>query len=65
MAQPGVVNVGAVSRLPFSGKNLGTWVFVEGRDTPGSPGVEVEYRVATRELLRHDGHPPALRAPLR
>ena len=47
MAQPGVINVGAVSRLPFSGKNLGTWVYVEGHDQPGAPGVEVEYRVAT------------------
>ena len=35
MAQPGVVSVAAVSRLPFSGKNLGTWVYVEGRDMPG------------------------------
>ena len=47
MAQPGVASVAAVSRLPFSGKNLGTWVYVEGRDTPGTPGVEVEYRVAS------------------
>jgi predicted permease len=47
LAQPGVASVAAVSRLPFTGKNLGTWVYVEGRDMPGSPGVEVEYRVAT------------------
>ena len=47
MSHPGVANVAAVSRLPFQGKNLGTWVYVEGRDTPGTPGVEVEYRVAT------------------
>src|SRR5262249_33727897 len=47
LAQPGVVNVAAVSRLPFQGKNLGTWVYTEGNDTAGSPGIEVEYRVAT------------------
>jgi predicted permease len=47
MAAPGVENVGAVSRLPFQGRNLGTWVYVEGRDRHDTPGVEVEYRVAT------------------
>jgi predicted permease len=47
LAQPGVANVACVSRLPFQGKNLGTWAYIEGRDTPGAPGVEVEYRVAT------------------
>jgi predicted permease len=47
LATPGVVDVGAVSRLPFRGKNLGSWVYTEGHDTPGTPGVEVEYRVAT------------------
>lgn len=47
LAQPGVADVAAVSRLPFSGKNLGVWVYVEGRDVPGTPGVEVEYRVTT------------------
>src|SRR5215831_6691793 len=51
LAKPGVVNVAAVSRLPFQGKNLGTWAYVEGRDTPGTPGVEVEYRVATHSYF--------------
>ena len=55
MAQPGVVNVGAVSRLPFSGKNLGTWIYPEGRDAPGMPGVEVEYRVATASYFETMG----------
>lgn len=55
LAQPGVTAVATVSRLPFSGKNLGTWVYVEGRDTPGMPGVEVEYRVATASYFETMG----------
>ncbi len=47
LSQPGVTGVGAVSRMPFSGKSLGTWVYPEGTEANTSPGVEVEYRVAT------------------
>jgi predicted permease len=46
-ALPGVAGVGAVSRLPFMGKNLGSIVFVEGHSVPGEPPADVEYRVAT------------------
>jgi putative ABC transport system permease protein len=56
---PGVASVGAVSRLPFSGKNLGTLVFVEGHSVPGQPLADVEYRVAT------PGYFPTMRIPLR
>src|SRR5205085_1372784 len=38
ISHPGVANVAAVSRLPFQGRTLGTWVYVEGRDAPGMPG---------------------------
>src|ERR1035437_6552578 len=48
MAVPGVVNTGAVSRLPMTGKNLGSLAFIEGKSVPGQPGFDVEYRVATR-----------------
>jgi len=54
-AEPGVVSVAAVSRLPFSGRNLGTWVWLEGRDLPGTPGVEVEYRVSTSSYFETMG----------
>ena len=48
-----------MSRLPFSGKNLGTVVFVEGHSVPGQPLADVEYRVAT------PGYFPTMRIPLR
>ena len=54
---PGVVGAAAVSRLPFSGTNLGTWVFVEGHYTPGEPGREVEYRVCTPNYFAVMGIP--------
>jgi predicted permease len=44
---PGVINVGAVSRLPLMGSNLGSAVTVEGKTRPGEQGPDVEYRVAT------------------
>src|SRR5580700_641854 len=47
LAVPGVVDVAAVSRLPLMGMNLSTWIFVEGKSTPGEPGADVEYRAAT------------------
>ncbi|HEY1494982.1 MAG TPA: ABC transporter permease [Candidatus Solibacter sp.] len=58
-ALPGVKSTGAVSRMPFSGKNLGTVVFVEGHSLPGQPLADVEYRVAT------PGYFPTMRIPLR
>uniref|UniRef100_Q027Q2 Permease n=1 Tax=Solibacter usitatus (strain Ellin6076) TaxID=234267 RepID=Q027Q2_SOLUE len=58
-ALPGVMSTGAVSRLPFTGKNLGTLVFVEGHSAPGQPLADVEYRVATPNYF------PTMRIPLR
>jgi putative ABC transport system permease protein len=58
-ALPGVTSTGAVSRMPFSGKNLGTVVFVEGHSVPGQPMADVEYRVAT------PGYFATMRIPLR
>jgi putative ABC transport system permease protein len=46
-ATPGVVGAAAVSRLPFAGRHLGSWVYIEGRSVPGEPGIEAEYRVCT------------------
>ena len=54
---PGVTGAAAVSRLPFAGRNLGTWVFVEGRSVPGEPGSEAEYRVCTPEYFAVMGIP--------
>ncbi len=47
LATPGVTGVAAVSRLPLMGSNLGSWLYREGHITPGQPGLDVEYRVAT------------------
>ncbi len=47
LATPGVSSVDAVTRLPFSGGNLGTTVNVEGVTRPGDPPIEVEYRRST------------------
>jgi putative ABC transport system permease protein len=57
MAIPGVVNVGAVSRLPMTGKNLGSLAFIEGKSVPGQPGFDVEYRVATPSYFATMGIP--------
>ena len=57
MAVPGVVNVGAVSRLPMMGKNLGSLAFIEGKSVPGQPGFDVEYRVATPSYFATMGIP--------
>jgi predicted permease len=56
---PGVAAVGAVSRLPLMGRNLGSWVFVEGKSRLGDPQVDIEYRVATASYFN------AMRIPLR
>jgi len=54
---PGVTGTALVSRLPFSGGNLGTWIFVEGRSVPGEPGMEAEYRVCTANYFTVMGIP--------
>jgi putative ABC transport system permease protein len=59
LAVPGVTGVGAVSRLPLMGSNLGSAVTVEGKTTPGEQGPDVEYRVATPEYFQ------TMRIPLR
>ena len=56
-AVPGVRGVAAVSRLPLMGRNLGSWIFVEGKSVPGEPGYEVEYRVATPDYFATMGIP--------
>jgi predicted permease len=57
LAVPGVVDVAAVSRLPLMGMNLSTWVFIEGKYTPGEPGADVEYRAATPSYFSTMGIP--------
>ena len=54
---PGVANVAAVSRLPLLGRSLGSWVFVEGKSTPGAPTADIEYRVATPSYFATMGIP--------
>jgi len=56
-AVPGVEDVAAVSRLPLMGSNLGVWMFLEGKYTPGEPGHDVEYRVATPNYFGTMGIP--------
>ncbi len=57
MAVPGVHSVAAVSRLPMAGRNLGSWLFIEGRTMPGQQGYDVEYRVATPNYFSTMGIP--------
>jgi len=47
LSVPGVTSVGAASRLPLMGSNLGSALTVEGKTPPGEQGHDVEYRVAT------------------
>jgi predicted permease len=56
-ALPGVVSVGAVSRLPLMGSNLGSWLYREGQIAPHQPGFDVEYRVATPSYFATMGIP--------
>jgi predicted permease len=58
-AVPGVKSVAAVSRLPLSGMNLGSWVWIEGRlpTNDGNPGSGAEYRVATPNYFSTMGIP--------
>lgn len=46
-AVPGVVSVGAVSRLPLMGSKIGSTLLVEGRSAAPEERPEVEYRIAT------------------
>ena len=56
MAIHGVRSVGAVSRLPLAGRNLGSWLNVEGRPSDEQP-IDVEYRVATPGYFEAMGIP--------
>ena len=57
LAVPGVDEVAAVSRLPLMGRNLGVWVYIEGKSVPGAPLADVEYRVATPSYFHTMGIP--------
>jgi putative ABC transport system permease protein len=57
LATPGVREVGSVSRLPFMGSNLGSWMWVEGRTTTGGETPGVEYRVASPSYFSTMGIP--------
>jgi predicted permease len=57
MSVPGVAEVAAVSRLPMLGRNLGSWIFIEGKSRPGDPKIDVEYRVATAGYFSAMGIP--------
>ena len=61
MGVAGVRSVAAVSRLPLSGMNLGTWVWIEGRVSSGATSdddhPDVEYRVATPSYFATMGIP--------
>jgi predicted permease len=73
-ALPGVVSVGAVSRLPLMGSNLGTSLYREGQIVSRQSGFNIEYRAATpsyfatmgipllvgRLFDEHDGSSPAV-----
>ena len=59
LAVPGVRAVAAVSRLPMAGRNLGSWMFMEGKPMPGEQGYDVEYRVATPSYFEAMGIPLA------
>ena len=41
----------------MTGKNLGSLAFIEGKSTPGQPGFDVEYRVATPSYFATMGIP--------
>jgi predicted permease len=54
---PGVISVGAVSRLPLMGSNLGSWLYREGQIAAQQPGFDIEYRVATPSYFATMGIP--------
>ena len=53
---PGVVSVAAVSRLPFGGQHLGSWLWKEDTQ-PGGEKPELEYRIATPGWFQTMGIP--------
>ena len=59
LTNPAVEEVGAVSRLPMLGSNIGSWLTIEGRSFSAGEQPEVEYRVATPSYFS------AMRIPLR
>ncbi|HTX37338.1 MAG TPA: ABC transporter permease [Bryobacteraceae bacterium] len=60
LSVPGVLSVGAASRLPLMGSALGTAVTFEGKSRPVDGGApEVEYRVVTPDYFS------TMRIPLR
>lgn len=56
LATPGVTSVGAVSRLPMLGQNLGSQLHIEGQPVDTHP-PEVEYRAATASYFTTMGIP--------
>jgi len=56
LATPGVVSVGAVSRLPMLGQNLASQLIIEGQESTGHP-PEVEFRAATPSYFTTMGIP--------
>lgn len=54
---PGITAVGAVSRLPLLGSNLGSWIWFEGRQLPPGQQPTVEYRVASSGYFAAMGIP--------
>ncbi len=56
-AVPGVVDAGAVSRLPLQGKNIGSWLWIEGRSAEPGQQPDVEYRVASPSYFSTLGIP--------
>jgi putative ABC transport system permease protein len=56
-ALPGVISVGAVSRLPLMGSNLGTSLYREGQIVSGQSGFNIEYRAATPSYFATMGIP--------
>lgn len=54
---PGVRSVGAVSRLPLLGSNLGSWLWIEGKTFPHGQEPSVEYRVASGSYFSTMGIP--------
>jgi predicted permease len=56
-AVPGVRGVGAVSRLPLTGANIGSALTIEGSRAAAGETPEVEYRVATPSYFATMGIP--------
>ncbi len=54
---PGVRSVGAVSRLPLLGSNLGSWLWIQGKMFPQGQQPSVEFRVASGSYFSTMGIP--------